>query len=116
MHEDTKRRKHMSNIISRDGTAIVFDRSGQGLALILVTGALTTRADWSPLAAQLAPYFTVFNYDRRGRGESGDTARYAVGRDAHEAVEREVDDLAALLAEAGGSAYVFGHSSGRSRP
>ncbi len=94
----------MNQVISKDGTAIAFDRSGKGPAVILVTGALTTRADWAPLAACLAPHFSVFAYDRRGRGESGDTAPYAV--------EREVEDLDALLTEAGGSAFVFGHSSG----
>jgi pimeloyl-ACP methyl ester carboxylesterase len=94
----------MSNVLSKDGTPIAFDQSGQGPALILVTGALTTRADWSSLAAHLAPHFRVFAYDRRGRGESGDTAPYAV--------EREVEDIEALISEAGGSAFVFGHSSG----
>src|SRR5213082_2845310 len=94
----------MNQVISKDGTHIVFDQSGQGPALILVTGALTTRADWVPLAACLAPDFSVFAYDRRGRGESGDTMPYAV--------EREVEDLDALINEAGGSAFVFGHSSG----
>ena len=94
----------MNEVISKDGTPIAFDQSGHGPALILVTGALTTRADWSHLAACLAPHFSVFAYDRRGRGESGDTMPYAV--------EREVEDLDALLTEAGGSAFVFGHSSG----
>ena len=94
----------MNKVISKDGTPIAFDRAGQGLALILVTGALATRSDMVSLAAHLASHFTVFTYDRRGRGESGDTAPYAV--------EREVEDLAALIVEAGGSAFVFGHSSG----
>jgi pimeloyl-ACP methyl ester carboxylesterase len=94
----------MRTVISRDGTPIVFDQSGQGPALIMVTGALTTRADWSSLAPHLAPHFSVFIYDRRGRGESGDTLPYAV--------EREVEDIDAMIAEAGGSAFVFGHSSG----
>jgi pimeloyl-ACP methyl ester carboxylesterase len=94
----------MRTVISKDGTPIAFDQSGQGPALILVTGALTTRADWASLAAALAPHFTVFAYDRRGRGESGDTAPYTV--------EREVEDLDALITEAGGSAFIFGHSSG----
>ena len=94
----------MRKVISKDGTPIAFDQSGQGPAIILVTGALTTRADWTSLAACLAPHFSVFAYDRRGRGESGDTAPYAV--------EREVEDIEALINEAGGSAFVFGHSSG----
>ena len=94
----------MRTVISKDGTPIVLDQSGQGPALILVAGALTTRAAWPPLAACLVPHFSVFAYDRRGRGESGDTATYAV--------EREVEDIDALIIEAGGSAFVFGHSSG----
>jgi pimeloyl-ACP methyl ester carboxylesterase len=94
----------MKTLISKDGTPIAFDQSGQGPALILVTGALTTRTDWTSLAAHLAPHFSVFSYDRRGRGESGDTAPYAV--------EREIEDLEALITEAGGSAFVYSHSSG----
>jgi pimeloyl-ACP methyl ester carboxylesterase len=71
---------------------------------MLVSGASATRADEAHVATALAPYFTVFAYDRRARGDSGDTRPYAV--------EREVEDLEALIDEAGGSAYVFGHSSG----
>jgi pimeloyl-ACP methyl ester carboxylesterase len=93
----------MRTVISKDGTPIAFDQAGQGPALILVVGALNTRAS-SSLAARLAQRFSVFAYDRRGRGESGDTAPYAV--------EREVEDIDALIAEAGGSAFLFGHSSG----
>lgn len=96
----------MRTVMSRDGTPIAFDQSGQGPALILVAGAFTTRAAWPPLAALLAPDFSVFAYDRRGRGESGDTAPYAV--------EREIEDIDALINEAGGSAFVYGHSSGAS--
>ncbi len=94
----------MRKAISRDGTAIAFDQSGQGSALILVAGATATRLDEAALSAHLAPHFTVFAYDRRGRGDSSDTAPYAV--------EREVEDIEALINEAGGSAFVFGHSSG----
>ena len=94
----------MNTTTSKDGTPIAFDQSGQGPALILVAGALTTRAAWPPLAARLAPHFSVFAYDRRGRGDSGDTRPYAV--------EREVEDLDALITEAGGAAYLYGHSSG----
>src|SRR5947208_702821 len=94
----------MRRVVSKDGTPIAFDRSGAGPAVILVCGASTTRLANAPLAALLAPHFTVFNYDRRGRGDSGDTEPYAV--------EREVEDLDALIAEAGGSASVFGTSSG----
>jgi pimeloyl-ACP methyl ester carboxylesterase len=94
----------MRTVTSKDGTPIAFDQLGQGPALILVAGATATRLAEASLAATLAPDFTVFAYDRRGRGESGDTAPYAV--------EREVEDLDALINEAGGSAFVFGHSSG----
>ncbi|HEX3271701.1 MAG TPA: alpha/beta hydrolase [Ktedonobacterales bacterium] len=94
----------MKTVVSKDGTRIAFDQSGQGPALMLVSGASATRADEASVAAALAPYFTVFAYDRRARGDSGDTRPYAV--------EREVEDLEALIDEAGGSAFVFGHSSG----
>ena len=94
----------MNTVTSSDGTSIAFDRTGEGPPLVLVGGALSDRAAAASLAEVLAPSFTVFAYDRRGRGDSGDTAPYAV--------EREVEDLEALVAEAGGSAFVFGHSSG----
>lgn len=94
----------MRTVTSKDGTRIAFDQSGQGPALILVSGATATRAAEASLAEALAPDFTVFAYDRRGRGDSGDTAPYAV--------EREVEDIEALIDEAGGSAFVLGHSSG----
>jgi pimeloyl-ACP methyl ester carboxylesterase len=91
---------------SKDGTAIAFERTGNGAPLILVDGALCYRGvgPSRQLAKHLAPHFTVFTYDRRGRGESGDTPPYAV--------EREVEDIAAILSEAGGSAYLWGMSSG----
>jgi len=95
----------MDKVYSHDGTAIAFDRVGHGgPALILVNGALSKRLDAASLAADLSPHFTVFTYDRRGRGDSSDTLPYAV--------EREIEDLNAMIAEAGGSAFVFGHSSG----
>jgi pimeloyl-ACP methyl ester carboxylesterase len=94
----------MNKVTSSDGTAIAFDRSGTGPAVILVGGALSDLSAAAPLVPLLAPRFTVFAYDRRGRGASGDTAPYAV--------EREVEDIGALVDEAGGSAFLFGHSSG----
>jgi pimeloyl-ACP methyl ester carboxylesterase len=96
----------MSTVTSGDGTLIAYDRIGDGPPVILVDGALGYRAfgPMPPLAALLAPHFTVFTYDRRGRGESGDTVPYAV--------EREIEDLAALIEEAGGSARLYGGSSG----
>ena len=94
----------MNKVTAKDGTPIAFDQIGVGPALILVNGAFATRSDAASLAARLAPDFTVVAYDRRGRGDSGDTPPYAVAR--------EVEDLAALITEAGGSAFVYGHSSG----
>lgn len=96
----------MEKVHSSDGTLIAFDRSGTGPPLILVDGALCYRASgpMGPLAALLTSHFTVFTYDRRGRGDSGDTAPYAV--------EREVEDIDALIKAAGGSAFVYGVSSG----
>src|SRR5271165_4725148 len=99
-----RREATLSTANSKDGTAIAFDRSGQGPALILVGGAMTTRADQASVATALAAYFTVYSFDRRGRGDSGDTLPYAV--------EREVEDIEALIDDAGGSAFLFGHSSG----
>jgi pimeloyl-ACP methyl ester carboxylesterase len=92
--------------LSKDGTPIAFDRIGNGPPVILVDGALCYRGmgQSGQLAELLAQYFTVFTYDRRGRGGSGDTAPYAV--------EREVEDIAALLSEAGGAAFLWGMSSG----
>jgi alpha-beta hydrolase superfamily lysophospholipase len=96
----------MSIVVSRDGTAIAFTRSGEGPPVILVDGALCYRASGpsGPLAARLSGRFTVYSYDRRGRDGSGDTLPYTV--------EREVEDIEALVKEAGGSAYVYGISSG----
>ena len=94
----------METAISADGTAIAFDRFGKGPPLIMVAGAFNDRSTTEPLARALAPRFTVFNYDRRGRGDSGDTQPYAI--------DREIDDIDALVVAAGGSASVFGYSSG----
>ncbi len=98
-------RKHdLLKAHSKDGTTIAFERFGDGAPIILVVGAFNDRTKGEPLARFLATRHKVFTYDRRGRGDSGDTAPYAV--------EREVEDLAALIEEAGGSAAVFGYSSG----
>lgn len=91
-------------VTSKDGTSIAFDRMGTGPALILVGGALSERSAWAPVAKLLAPHFTVVAYDRRGRGDSGDTAPYAV--------EREIEDIEALIDDVGGTAFVHGQSSG----
>jgi pimeloyl-ACP methyl ester carboxylesterase len=89
---------------SRDGTPIAYDRQGDGPPLILVGGGATDRSENAPLAAELAGRFTVFNYDRRGRGASGDTQPYAL--------EREIEDLSALIDAAGGASFLHGVSSG----
>src|SRR5918997_6634660 len=94
----------MDKVTSRDGTPIAFDRLGEGPPVILVCGAMCDRALMRPTAEELAKHFTVFNYDRRGRGDSGDTEPYAV--------EREIEDIGALIVEGGGTASVYGHSSG----
>lgn len=96
----------MTEVLSRDGTTIAFDRIGSGKPIVLVDGALCDRSSGpnADLAQALSEHFTVFTYDRRGRGESGDTAPYHV--------DREIEDLDAVIAAAGGSAYVFGISSG----
>lgn len=96
----------MDKVVSADGTAIAFERIGDGPPVILVDGALCYRDSGPsrPLAEQLASDFTVVTYDRRGRGDSGDTQPYAV--------EREVEDLEALVKETGGSPCLYGISSG----
>jgi len=99
----------MQTVTSQDGTRIAFDQSGQGPALILVGGMFEQRAMPSETAqlagnALLNQHFTVYHYDRRGRGDSGDTQPFAV--------KREIEDIEALIDAAGGSAYVFGISSG----
>jgi pimeloyl-ACP methyl ester carboxylesterase len=94
----------MDKVTSRDGTPIAFDRLGDGPPVIVVCGAMCDRALMRPTAEELAKHFTVFNYDRRGRGDSRDTTPYAV--------QREIEDIGALVAEAGGTASIYGHSSG----
>lgn len=93
-------------VTSDDGTAIAFTKLGHGPALVLVDGALCYRRNGpSPdIAPLLASHFTVYAYDRRGRGESGDARSYAIAR--------EIDDLKAVIRQAGDSAFVFGSSSG----
>src|SRR6266487_4193814 len=96
----------MPAVTSADGTAIAYEKNGAGPALVVVDGALTTRTSSSKaeLIALLSPRLTVYTYDRRGRGDSGDTPPYAVAR--------EIEDLDAVIEEAGGSAALYGHSSG----
>jgi alpha-beta hydrolase superfamily lysophospholipase len=94
----------MDHVTSRDGTTIAFDRLGDGPAVVLVSGGSVDRSSNAGLADLLATDFTVYNYDRRGRGPSGDTQPYAP--------EREVEDIAAVIEAAGGSAGLYGSSSG----
>ena len=96
----------MKTVTSSDGTAIAYDQTGNGPPIVLVDGALNTRAFGlnGPLVPILADRFTVVTYDRRGRGDSGDTQPYAV--------QREIEDLAAVIDVVGGPAYVYGISSG----
>ena len=92
------------NILSRDGTPIAYETAGRGATVVLVSGAMSTGATVAPLAAPLSERFRVVVYDRRGRGGSANTEPYAV--------EREVEDLAALIEELGGEASLYGVSSG----
>ena len=94
----------LHHVTSADGTSIAYDRFGNGAPVVLVSGGSTDRMANAGLAAVLAGNFTVFNYDRRGRGPSGDTQPYAVAR--------EVEDIAALMDSAGGAAHLYGTSSG----
>src|SRR5512141_311717 len=95
---------NMKKVISKDGTHIAYDSTGSGPVVILVLGALNSRKSGAGLAKLLASRFTVISYDRRGRGDSTDTAPYAP--------QREVEDVAALIDEVGGPVYLYGHSSG----
>ncbi len=101
------RETHMKTVTSKDGTTIAYSQQGQGATVILVDGAMQYSAfdqSQGQLAELLAEHFTVIHYDRRGRGNSTDTQPYAV--------EREIEDLEALIDAAGGSAFVYGVSSG----
>ncbi|MGZ3861386.1 MAG: alpha/beta fold hydrolase [Flavisolibacter sp.] len=96
----------MEIVISKDGTPLAYERSGKGPAVILVDGAFCSKnfGPMQKLAPLLSKHFTVYTYDRRARGNSGDTKPYAVAR--------EIEDIDALIQLAGGSAFLFGISSG----
>ncbi|NLH00190.1 MAG: alpha/beta hydrolase [Chloroflexi bacterium] len=111
----------MNTVISKDGTRIAYERAGSGPAVILVDGALGYPGIFGPerLPRLLGDHFTVYSYARRGRGESSDALQEtparsseAVKQRAVESVAREIDDLNALIDEAGGSAFLYGISSG----
>jgi hypothetical protein len=91
------------SVTSKDGTVLAYDRIGSGLAVVLVCGGSVDRRSNAGLATELASDFTVFNFDRRGRGDSGDTLPYAV--------QREIEDIEAVIEAAGGSAALYGSSS-----
>jgi pimeloyl-ACP methyl ester carboxylesterase len=96
----------MKTVTSKDGTTIAFDEVGEGTVLILVSGGMGARSQLNQqqLTDLLGRHFRVINYDRRGRGDSGDTLPYAM--------EREVEDIEALIDHTGGTAFVYGGSSG----
>ncbi len=94
----------MQTATSKDRTKIAYEKVGSGPPVILVNGALSGRQAGSKIAGLLAPHFTVYTYDRRGRGDSGDTQPYAV--------EREIEDIAALIDDAGSAVGLVGFSSG----
>jgi pimeloyl-ACP methyl ester carboxylesterase len=95
---------NLAYAVSSDGTRIAFEKIGTGPALVIVGGALAQRNGGKPLASKLKDRFTVYTFDRRGRGDSGDTKPYAV--------DREIEDLGALIEQAGNKAYLYGVSSG----
>ena len=99
-----KKKKSAQFVTSKDGTQIAYDKLGKGPALIVVGGALSERSGGAELAELMKDQLTVYTYDRRGRGDSTDTKPYSV--------QREIEDLEALIDSAGGSAYVYGKSSG----
>jgi pimeloyl-ACP methyl ester carboxylesterase len=94
----------MRKVVSRDGTTIAYEKAGEGPPIVLLGGGFRDHTAFSSLVPELAPHCTAYIYDRRGRGESGDAPTYAI--------EREIEDIEAMIAEAGGEAAVFGGSSG----
>jgi pimeloyl-ACP methyl ester carboxylesterase len=94
----------MRKVVSRDGTTIAYEKSGDGPPLVLLGGGFRDHTVFTSLVPELAPYCTTYTYDRRGRGQSGDSPAYAI--------EREIEDLEAVIEEAGGEAAVFGGSTG----
>ena len=101
---ESEKAPNVGFVTAKDGTRIAFEKVGKGPALVVVGGALSQRNGGKALAGKLMDRFTVYTYDRRGRGESSDTKPYAV--------DREIEDLDALIAQAGNKAYLYGVSSG----
>jgi pimeloyl-ACP methyl ester carboxylesterase len=94
----------MQTVTSTDGTTIAYERSGHGPAVVVCTGAFNDRLSSAPLAEFLGDRYTVYRFDRRGRGDSGDTPPWSV--------QREVEDLSAVIAATGETPFLYGHSSG----
>ncbi|MCX4527207.1 MULTISPECIES: alpha/beta fold hydrolase [unclassified Streptomyces] len=94
----------MRKVVSRDGTSIAYEKAGEGPPIVLLNGSFRDHTIFDALVPELAPHCTTYVYDRRGRGESGDAPEYAV--------QREIEDLEAVIQEAGGEAVVFAGSSG----
>ncbi len=94
----------MHKVVSRDGTPIAYEKLGDGPPIVLLGGGFRDHTIFTPIVPGLTPYLTTYAYDRRGRGQSGDAPTYAI--------EREVEDIKAVIAEAGGEAAVFGGSTG----
>ncbi|GAA1865717.1 alpha/beta fold hydrolase [Actinomadura bangladeshensis] len=94
----------MRKVVSRDGTTIAYEKTGDGPPIVLLNGAFRDHTIFDQLVPELSPHCTAYVYDRRGRGESGDSPSYAVAR--------EIEDLAAVIDEAGGRAVVFAGSCG----
>jgi pimeloyl-ACP methyl ester carboxylesterase len=94
----------MEHVISKDGTPIAYERSGAGPALVLVHGTTTDHTHWLPLLPKLERFFTVYTVDRRGRGQSGDTEPYAI--------QREFEDMVAVVDSISGTVGLLGHSYG----
>lgn len=94
----------MHKVVSRDGTTIAYEKAGEGPPIVLLGGGFRDHTAFTALFPELTPHCTVYAYDRRGRGDSGDSPAYAV--------EREIEDLAAVIEATGGDAVVFGGSSG----
>ncbi|GAB3258938.1 alpha/beta fold hydrolase [Kineosporia babensis] len=94
----------MRKVVSRDGTTIAYDAIGEGPPIVLLNGSFRDHTIFDALVPEIAPHCTVYVYDRRGRGESGDAPTYTV--------DREIEDLQAVIDEAGGQAVVFAGSSG----
>lgn len=94
----------MHKVVSRDGTTIAYERVGDGPPIVLLNGAFRDHTIFDPLVPKLAPHCTTYVYDRRGRGDSGDSPAYAM--------QREIEDLEAVICEAGGQAVVFAGSCG----